>query len=66
MKLAGRRIEVRLRGLLEVREGSVLPKFNKGGSFAVGKEVNYYTFAEADYLFLKANIEEKRISKESC
>lgn len=27
----------------------------------MGKEVNYYTFAEEDYLFLKANMEEKRI-----
>lgn len=25
------------------------------------KEINYYTFAENDYLFLKANIEENRI-----
>lgn len=27
----------------------------------MGKEINYYTFAEEDYLFLKANMEEKRI-----
>ena len=26
------------------------------------KKVNYYSFAEEDYLFLKANMEEKRIS----
>ena len=26
------------------------------------KNVNYYTFAENDYLFLKANMEEKRVS----
>lgn len=27
----------------------------------MGKEVNYYTFAEEDYMFLKANMEESRI-----
>lgn len=27
----------------------------------MGKEVSYYTFAKDDYLFLKANMEEKRI-----
>lgn len=26
------------------------------------KQVNYYSFAENDYLFLKANIDEKRVS----
>lgn len=26
------------------------------------KVVNYYTFAEDDYLFLKANIEERRVN----
>lgn len=28
----------------------------------MGKEINYYTFAEDDYLFMKQNMEEGRIS----
>lgn len=28
----------------------------------MGKEINYYTFAENDYLFLKMNVEDGRIS----
>lgn len=30
------------------------------------KEVTYYNFAEEDYLFLKANVEEKRVSNAMC
>lgn len=32
----------------------------------MGKEVTYYNFAEDDYWFLKANVEEKRVSNAMC
>lgn len=32
----------------------------------MGKEVTYYNFAENDYLYLKANVEEKRVSNAMC
>lgn len=32
----------------------------------MGKEVTYYNFAENDYWFLKANVEEKRVSNAMC
>lgn len=32
----------------------------------MGKEVSYYSFADNDYLYLKANIEDDRVSNSMC